>query len=386
MTSILVPVLLALNLGLVQDAPPPTGAAEDPYAMGQRLLAEGRLPEARDAFEQAIRANPLSAWPHLGLARVYLQEDRPNRSLLAINMAVDRSRGEPPTQRTMLMFRANVNYLMARLEEAATDLEVVLAAEPSNTEAIFQMGFVRLHQERFDEAMDQGKKLIRAGKRRADGYYFIGQSLFKKGNLANAESTLRTCLELDPRHLRARYALAQVLFRLEKKEESDAQLAIYERLHEATQEIETALKQGPSGTCAHCWRILSLRYPEVGENEKALAYARKVVEARSDEPHARFVLAVSQSRVGKLEEAVETYRGCIDDHPDYLPAYSYLSWLLATAEKVALTQNAESGRGVDRRSADLYAAQRAGEVAAAEPVTGGRQMRRGIDFRQARRH
>jgi hypothetical protein len=37
----------------------------------------------------------------------------------------------------------------------------------------------------------------------------------------------------------------------------------------------------------------------------------------------------------------------------------------ATAEKVALTQNAESGRGVDRRSADLYAAQRAGQVAAA---------------------
>lgn len=36
----------------------------------------------------------------------------------------------------------------------------------------------------------------------------------------------------------------------------------------------------------------------------------------------------------------------------------------ATAEKVALTQKAEAGRGVDRRSADMYAGQRAGAVAA----------------------
>jgi len=58
------------------------------YHLGRALLGQGRLDEARVAFEQAGRVNPASDTPHLGLAQVYLGKKTYDLALAELSKTV----------------------------------------------------------------------------------------------------------------------------------------------------------------------------------------------------------------------------------------------------------------------------------------------------------
>ena len=55
--------------------------------LGDLLLEQGRLDEAKSEFEEALTANPDDARAHLGLARVENQRDNPKVSLANLERA-----------------------------------------------------------------------------------------------------------------------------------------------------------------------------------------------------------------------------------------------------------------------------------------------------------
>jgi tetratricopeptide (TPR) repeat protein len=58
------------------------------YHLGRALLAQGRLDDARAAFEQAGRVNAASDTPHLGLAQVYLAKKAYDLALTELSKTV----------------------------------------------------------------------------------------------------------------------------------------------------------------------------------------------------------------------------------------------------------------------------------------------------------
>lgn len=71
-----------------------------------------------------------------------------------------------------------------------------------------------LHEERFHEALQVLRDVIRADPENPYAFFFLGQALYEVGELQPARDAYRAALRLAPTHLGARVALIHVLRKL----------------------------------------------------------------------------------------------------------------------------------------------------------------------------
>ncbi len=185
---------------------------------------------------------------------------------------------------------------------------------------------------------------------------------FKLGRFKDAALLLEACLELAPDFHGARHAYAQTLLRLQKPEEALAQaerllvlepnnpnflalkasilikigdqvgaLAIYENLlHEASQKPEEALAQAerllvlePNNP-----NFLALKASiliKIGDQVGALAIYENLLHNHPHQARSQMSYGHTLKTVGRLDEAIEAYRTCIQLSPGIGEAY----WSLA---------------------------------------------------------
>lgn len=117
-----------------------------------------------------------------------------------------------------------------------------------------------LHQERYQEAVLELKKILEADARNPYAYHFLGIALFELGRGEAARDAQRACLKIAPKHLGARVALCHVL-------------RIVGDAREAIREGTIALTQSPGDPDA--LHAVALAYHARGD----LAAARKYLEA-----------------------------------------------------------------------------------------------------------
>ena len=130
-------------------AQPPKAAAEKLREDGNRMLAEGRLGAAEDAYRGAIAADPHTATAHLNLGYVLDEQGRRAEAAVALQRAVSLDAG-----------LADAWYLLGRIAaadgrraDATMALERALAADAGLRVA--RQALVRMHLEdgRLDEAV-----------------------------------------------------------------------------------------------------------------------------------------------------------------------------------------------------------------------------------------
>ncbi len=97
--------------------------------------------------------------------------------------------------------------------------------------------------------------------------------------------------------------------------------------------------------------------------EQRLTAFRKMVEARPDEPFARYSLAMSHRSLGELEEAARQFEELTRRRPEYVPTYLMLGQVLEAlgrreeATRAYVEGLAASGRaGDDHAGSELAAA------------------------------
>ena len=71
-----------------------------------------------------------------------------------------------------------------------------------------------LHEERFREALEVLRDIIREDPENAYAFFFLGQGFYEVGELAPSRDAYRAALRLAPLHLGARVALTHVLRKL----------------------------------------------------------------------------------------------------------------------------------------------------------------------------
>jgi cytochrome c-type biogenesis protein CcmH/NrfG len=111
-----------------------------------------------------------------------------------------------------------------------------------------------MHEERFHEALEVLRDVIRADPDNPYAYFFLGQAFYEVGEMEPSRDAYRATLRLAPKHLGARVALTHVLRKLGQS-------------REAVAEGLTALEQAP--TDGEVLYALGLAYLARGENTAA---------------------------------------------------------------------------------------------------------------------
>ncbi len=124
-----------------------------------------------------------------------------------------------------------------------------------------------LHEERFREALEVLRDVIRNDPQNAYAFFFLGQALYEVGELQPSRDAYRAALRLAPQHLGARVALTHVLRKLGET-------------RDAVSEGAVALEQAP--TDGDVLYALGLAYLARGDNVAARRHLEAFLRAKPE--------------------------------------------------------------------------------------------------------
>ena len=124
-----------------------------------------------------------------------------------------------------------------------------------------------LHEERFHEALQVLRDVIRADPGNPYAFFFLGQALYEVGELQPARDAYRAALRLAPEHLGARVSLTHVLRKLGET-------------RDAVSEGLVALEQAP--TDGDVLYALGLAYLARGDNVAARRHLEAFLRANPE--------------------------------------------------------------------------------------------------------
>jgi tetratricopeptide (TPR) repeat protein len=251
-----------------------SNAAESALARGRAYLEILRIPEAKEAFEEALVDEPEAVAPRVELARLHLARGERAEAERRLAEAEQRDPRDPSVLATRGLFALRTGDV----DEARAAFEAALAKTPDDRMALVNLA-----------ACDRDA-----------------------GDLAAAETSLRRALEVDPDAFDARFELAAVLSRTGRTEE-------------AIRELLETVRRNPM----HLKSILALGalYKLGGRGELAMAlYARGLVynpDAHPLREELRDLLALRLDLHGALRQAGELVRR--RRHPSDLLAFGKLA-------------------------------------------------------------
>ena len=191
--------------------------AENPldliYLLSRVHRVQGNDEIADELIERATVARPDDVGPFLVLSA--LRGERGDyKGALA---AADRATEIDPENTTARMRRAEALLELAvrgdepeRLEEAREIVEATVAAEPSNAEAHFVRGKIRIQDGDLEPAAQSLRTAIDARQDWPEAHFLLGSVLMMSGERTAARTEFARTLELDASRLEARASLARV--------------------------------------------------------------------------------------------------------------------------------------------------------------------------------
>lgn len=114
-------------------------------------------------------------------------------------------------------------------ELALEQLKIVLAEQPDNLRANYVAGVLQLYLGRVDLAAAYFEAVIAIDPQDAYTHYYLGQCKLRSDDPSGALISYQTAIVLDPYLRSAYYSAAQILRRLDRNEEANAQLSLFKR-------------------------------------------------------------------------------------------------------------------------------------------------------------
>jgi tetratricopeptide (TPR) repeat protein len=194
----------------------------------------------------------------------------------------------------------------------------------------------------------------------------LGEVLVQEGELRPAIAHFRQALDLAPSYADAHINLGTALGRqghydeaiahfragLRSKGTAEAHqnlafaLARLGRMDEAIPEYEAALRVDPDHrpTLVQLGAVLGSR----GRFDEAATRLQRALDLDQGDDDTRRLLAVTQVRAGRVEEAIQAYLGILRHSPDDLDALNNVAWIRATHADARHRDGAEAVRLAER--------------------------------------
>lgn len=191
--------------------------AENPldliYLLSRVHRVQGNDEAADELIERATVARPDDVGPFLVLSALRGERGDYEGALVA----ADRATEIDPENTTARMRRAEALLEIAvrgdqpeRMDEAREIVEATVAAEPSNAEAHFVHGKIRMQDGDTEAATQSLRAAIDTRPDWPEAHYLLGSVLMMSGERTAARTEFARTLELDANRLEARAALARV--------------------------------------------------------------------------------------------------------------------------------------------------------------------------------
>ena len=114
--------------------------------------------------------------------------------------------------------------------EAAAEFQAELKLEPTDPDALYNLGFVYLQESRVDDAVALFQQVLSAQPNHANANYELGKILLDRGQLKEAVDHLETATRLSPETDYMHYQLQGAYRKLQRVPDADRELEIYREL------------------------------------------------------------------------------------------------------------------------------------------------------------
>jgi len=206
------------------------------YDLGSALQSQGRMEEAVQQYRQAIECQPDLARPRYNLGCIFASQ---GRFAEAIQEYQDALRLEPLASEV----RNNLGVALAssgRLDEAIVQFQRAVELRPDFVEAQVNWGHALAKQTSFPEAIRHYREALRFDPKNAGVHYDLAIALANDGDLAQSTEQLREAARLNPDLPEVHSALAKVLEKQGLHEEAQRESS------EAQRHATPTLKESPN--------------------------------------------------------------------------------------------------------------------------------------------
>ncbi len=249
--------------------------------LGFALFNTGRVPEAAEHYQEALRIKPDYPEAHNNLGNVLAKTGRLPEAIEHYKQAL---------------------HLNSRYPEAHNNLGI----------ALYETGHLQ-------EAIEHYEQALHLNSRYPDAHNNLGNALRESGHLQEAIEHYEQALRIEPDYPDTHNNLGIAL------RESG-------HLQEAIEHYEQALRTKPDYPDAH--NNLGNALLQAGRLPEAIEHYQQALRIKADYPEAHFNLGGALVQAGRLPEAIEHYQQALRMKPDYHQAYSRLGIALAKAGRM----------------------------------------------------
>ena len=167
------------------------------YGEGIKFHQQGKLSEAKAAFDRTLKLDPQSPYGPLGLALVLLSAGKFDDAIRQASTAIQRNPNSAHAWNT----RGLARIQRGMTQDAVGDLRQALDIDPKFVDSWnnLALAYKNLHQ--WDDAISAADHTIQLNDRFAGAYAIRGLCRLHQGNAAAAQADFDTCLKLQP-HLK----------------------------------------------------------------------------------------------------------------------------------------------------------------------------------------
>ncbi|MCA9921078.1 MAG: tetratricopeptide repeat protein, partial [Anaerolineales bacterium] len=336
---------------------------------GDLWRQQGRYDRAVPLYEQAVAMQPTLVNSFI-LETVYREAGQPDAALTLmadlqaahpyapdvaleaaamqtalgdVDAAVGQYRRAIRLQRLQMLDTTNTRLLLVqllldngRLDEAADELDQLLAISPKNASAHKLQGDLLRAQGQFDEATGAYQRAFLYDPTRVELYVSLTNLLRQFGGEPDEVlALLETAVRLNPDEPSLYLALGD---QLQQAGELDEAIAAYQSALDRLVQGETAVQQRPSfPRQSRAFALLRLGqiYELLGQMETALDYFQAMAAAAPEIPWTQTLLGDAWQRRGEPEKAVALYEQAIAVDPTDINAAVNLAELLYAQGEVA---------------------------------------------------
>jgi tetratricopeptide (TPR) repeat protein len=240
-------------------------SADSHVARGDEFMKQGMRQEAVIEYRNAMQIDPQRGDVRLKLAEIYFG----NRDFGPALREYVRAADLLPQDASAQVKAGGLLLLAGAFEDAQSRARKALELEPSNGDALILLANSKAGLKDLDGALAQYQEALSLNPTDRT-YYGMGTLQMARGETAEAEESFRKAVDVAPKSLVARLALANFLWSTR-------------RLEDAEREFKHALEIEGGNVLAHralgTFYMLSDRAPEAEPHFKAIAESAKSTEA-----------------------------------------------------------------------------------------------------------
>jgi tetratricopeptide (TPR) repeat protein len=196
------------------------------YAWAASLAHSGDLKKATEVLAEFEKQNQGGSERLLLIGQLWIEIGDYARAVDTLHRALQSDSSLPKAH----YFAGQADIRWEHWPEAAEEFQAELKLEPTDSDALYNLGFVYLQESRRDDAAALFQQILNAQPDHANANYELGKILQDRGQLKEAVDHLETATRLSPQSDYMHYQLQAAYRRVQRVADADRELEIYKEL------------------------------------------------------------------------------------------------------------------------------------------------------------